>query len=112
MRQLTLPANGFQAFLSFDDTKLNYNGNLSSYSTFPLHVVQIQNANTFAGFGKLQLDGSTQPNQPCITTDSLLATLVFDVEQSAECTDTSITFRTRSRNFLSGIELYAEHPTC
>ncbi|MEK6643079.1 MAG: thrombospondin type 3 repeat-containing protein [Planctomycetota bacterium] len=93
MRQLTIPVNGFQAFLSFDDTKLNYRGNLSSYSTFPLHVFQIQNAQT--GVGLLQLDGSTQPNQPCILTSSLLATLVFDVAPGNDCMDTSITFRTQ-----------------
>jgi hypothetical protein len=93
MRQLTENANGFQAFLSFDDTKLNYQGALSSYSTFPLHIIPITLAQT--GVGQLQLDGSTNPNVPCSNVDALLATLVFTVEPGNDCMDTSITFRTQ-----------------
>jgi len=99
MRQLTADANGFQAFLSFDDVKLNYRGDLSSYSPiFPLHVFPINLAQT--GVGQLQLDGSTNPNTPCSNQDALLATLVFDVEPGNDCMETSIDFRTQG-SFVS-----------
>ncbi|RIK66854.1 MAG: hypothetical protein DCC66_12485 [Planctomycetota bacterium] len=98
MRQLTQNANGFQAFLSFDDTKLNYRGDLSSYSTFPLHIFPITLAQT--GVGQLQLDGSTLANDPCTNQDALLATLVFDVEPGNDCMETSIDFRTQG-SFVS-----------
>ena len=93
MRNLTHDATGFQAFLSFDDTVLDYRGDLSSYSAEPFseHVTPIIAA--LAGAGQLDLDGSVDDlHLDGTSDDKLLATLVFDVLQ--ECDTTLVDFRT------------------
>ncbi len=74
-------ASGFQAFLEFDDALLNYLPGSSSYtnSPFPLHITPIAAAQT--GVGMLRLDGSANFNDNGSDQDSLLATLVFQINQ-------------------------------
>lgn len=95
MRQLTQNVNGFQAFLAFDDTKLNYRGNLSCYNTAVFGQILIPITNAQTGVGQLQLQSSTIPNGAGTNADSLLATIVFDIAPGNECMSTSITFRTQ-----------------
>ncbi len=88
-------ATGFQAYLSFDDTKLNYDNTNSSYSSLPFtsHIVPIGSAQV--GVGQLNLDGSKGliGNPPGSTGDALLATLVFTADNWPECTSTVVDFR-------------------
>ncbi|MBI5762749.1 MAG: thrombospondin type 3 repeat-containing protein [Planctomycetes bacterium] len=104
MRQLTQNVNGFQAFLSFDDVKLNYRGNLSCYNTAVFGQILIPITNAQTGVGQLQLQSSTIPNGAGTNADSLLATIVFDVAPGNDCMDTSITFRTQG-SFSSELSL-------
>jgi len=78
MRDLCTPASGFQAFVSYDVSKLTYAGSLSSYMgpSFPIHIGAIDQA----ADGSLELDGSVNFGDPTVfPPDELLATLVFDV---------------------------------
>ena len=82
---------GFQAFLSFDDSLLTYEGSLSSYtmSPFGTNIQSISTAEVSAG--ELRLDGNAGLIGPVSTSaDSLLATLVFTV--SGECDPVSLAF--------------------
>ncbi len=92
MRDLAKNANGFQAFLEYDDSVLSYNGGASDYtsSPFPLHIQPIGSAEVSPG--KLNLDGSDSFGGDGTNVDSLLATLVFDV--SIDCGPTSVDFDT------------------
>lgn len=96
MRKLTQNVNGFQAFISFDDAKFDYNGAASSYTAlpFPSHLQPILSANTATGL--VRIDGATPPLNPGTNADSLLATLVFDVVGAgwAQCEDTFLSFTT------------------
>lgn len=92
MRELDSNATGFQAFLLYDDGVMTYNPTLSSYTStpFPLHLTPIGSADI--GGGSLWLDGSDNFLGPGTSDDSLLATLVFDVD--VECSVTSVDFDT------------------
>jgi hypothetical protein len=89
MRELDRSVTGFQAFVSYDDAALSYRGDLSSYSALPFgdHIQLIGSAEVAPG--EIRIDGSISPPGSGTTTDSLLATLVFDVVD--EC-DTEFTF--------------------
>ncbi len=92
MRNLAHAATGFQAFLAFDEAVLAYRGDLSSYTTTPFQDHITPPTAALVGAGELNLDGSVDAMHPDGTmADSLLATLVFDVEQ--ECDTTTIDFR-------------------
>jgi len=80
MRDLTSPATGFQAFITYDTVDLSYRGDLSSYTSdpFPLHIQGISGAEVAAG--EIRIDGSDSLGDPGESADSLLATLIFDVD--------------------------------
>jgi len=88
-------ATGFQAYLSFDDTKLDYDPINSSYSAlpFPSHIRPTSLAQV--GIGQLDFDGSKNlaGNPPGSTGDALLATLVFTADNWPECTTATVDFR-------------------
>lgn len=88
MRDLTQNATGFQAFVAYDTAKLSYRGDLSSYtnSPFPQHIQNINQADD----ALLNLDGSDVGGGTGTDADSLLATLVFDVD--VECETAQLTF--------------------
>lgn len=92
MRDLAKNASGFQAFLTYDDSVLSYNGAASSYTSdpFSLHIQSILTAEVSPG--QLNLDGSDSFGGDGTDVDSLLATLVFDVD--VECGPTSVAFDT------------------
>jgi len=92
MLNLNTQVSGFLAFLSFDADLLSYRPDLSSYTAdpFPVHVGTIGSA--LSGPGQLDLNGSAGPNDPGTTSDTLLATLKFEV--IAACEATSVDFRT------------------
>ncbi|MFO0839494.1 MAG: lamin tail domain-containing protein [Phycisphaerae bacterium] len=94
MFNLTQNVTGFQAFLQFDDGKLNYRGDLSSYTNSPflLHIGLIGSAQV--GTGQLNLNGSDVLGGIGTNATSLLATLVFEVDTWPDCASTSIGFRT------------------
>ncbi len=96
MRDLLAPATGYQAFVDFDDAILNYRGDLSAYtnSPYPGHIGLIGAAQS--GPGRLELNGFDAFNGPGTTADSLLATLVFDVDAGGECMSTAFSFATDS----------------
>jgi hypothetical protein len=89
-RNLATDASGYQAFLSFDDTALTFEGTLSSYSAAPYgtHIQPIATAEVAPG--QLRLDGSVGFGGAGGSADGLLATLVFTV--AGECQDTSVDF--------------------
>lgn len=94
MRNMRQNANGFQAFISFDDAKFNYNGAASSYTAapFPQHIQGLPTAQIATGL--LRIDGSDIPLAPGTNADSLLATLVFDVDAGGwtECGTSFLSF--------------------
>lgn len=89
-RNLASNATGFQAFLSFDDSLLTYEGAASSYSAAPYgsHIQPIGTAEVAPG--ELRLDGNSGFFGPGSDADGLLATLVFTV--NSECTPFSVDF--------------------
>jgi hypothetical protein len=85
MRNITgTNVTGFQAFVAFDTNLFDFNCGDSAYtnSPFPLHIIQMCNAEMEPGV--LYLDGSDNFNGGGTDQDALLATLVFDV--SEQCT--------------------------
>lgn len=103
MRDLSQNATGFQAFLAYDDSSLSYRGDLSSYTPapFPLHIRPTAAAEVSAG--RLRLDGSEEFGGPGGSdVDSLLVTLVFDVD--VECTSGDVAFD-HSQPFESELSL-------
>jgi hypothetical protein len=90
MRDLPTNATGFQAFLTFNEAVLTYEGGMSSYTVapFPLHVQGIAGANVAPG--EIRVDGSDNFNGSGTDVDSLLATLVFTV--GTECVAESVDF--------------------
>ena len=82
-----MPVTGYQAFLSFDETMMTYEGAASSYSPAPFeaHIQPIATANVATD--ELRLDGNTM--NPAWTGDALLATLVFTV---TECDSNTVSF--------------------
>lgn len=96
MRNLTQTVTGFQGFLQFDDAALTYRGDLSTYtnSPFGLHIRAINDAQMGLGAGELNVDGSIVLGGVGSSADSLLATLVFDVEPAGLCSLTSVGYRT------------------
>lgn len=103
MRDLPSNATGFQAFLLYDDVVLSFNSSLSSYSVAPfsLHITPMVAAEV--GGGMVWVDGSDAFNGGGTSADSLLATLVFDV--NTECGETSMEF---DETFLFDSELSFE----
>ena len=89
-RNLAGDATGFQAFLSFDDSQLTYEGTASSYSAAPYgtHIQAIAGAEVAPG--ELRLDGNAGFGGAGDDEDALLATLVFTVAN--ECSLTSVDF--------------------
>lgn len=92
MRNLTVPASGFQAFALYDTTVLNYNAALSSYTAgpFPLHIRPTALAETAPG--ELEFDGSVNFNAPGVIEDAKLVTIVFDVKEGQRCNTTGLDF--------------------
>ena len=90
MRNLTSNATGYQAFVEFDDVVLDFRADLSSYtgSPFPLHIPLA----IVSGPGSITLNGSDMLGGSGTNDDSLLATLVFDVDD--QCATTSVNFET------------------
>ncbi|MFO0873083.1 MAG: HYR domain-containing protein [Phycisphaerales bacterium] len=88
MRSLDGPATGFQAFVEFDDTLLNYRGDLTSYTAAPftLHIFSPAIAQT--GVGKLTFDGSAPFGGGGTAIDSRLVKIIFDVVD--ECATTEV----------------------
>lgn len=89
MRHLLQDTRGFQAFVQYDTAKLLYRGDLSTYTNAPFdfHVQPLSSAQTSPGH--LRLDGGAMA---ATTSDSLLATLIFDVVD--DCTTTVVSFDT------------------
>ncbi len=78
MRDLCEDVSGFQAFVSYDTSKLAYAGSLSSYSPTPfsLHIEPIDQGDD----GNLALQGSVGfGGSPAPPNDALLTTLFFNV---------------------------------
>ncbi len=102
---------GYQAFLSYDSSKLTYEGALSSYNgagPFSLHIQDIDNAGV--PIGELRLDGSVGFMDPPAAADAALATLVFTV--AAECDPTAVVFDL-SQDFDSELSFLGDPiPTC
>ncbi|MDX2199390.1 MAG: hypothetical protein SF069_10530 [Phycisphaerae bacterium] len=90
MRDLVPNATGFAAFLDYDNVQLTYRPSLSSYTLapFPLHVTGIPASEVSPG--QIRLDGSAAFASPGTNADSLLATLVFDV--NVECGPPDVIF--------------------
>jgi len=101
MRDLLDPATGYQAFVTFDATALEYKGMLSSYtsSPFPTGFDAIDMAETAPGV--LTLSRFDVFNGAGTDADSLLATLVFEVTIDGECGITSLGFDTAPASELS-----------
>lgn len=101
MRDLLDPATGYQAFMTYDTGLLTYRGDLSSYSgsPYPAHIGGIAFAESSPGV--ISLNGFEDPMAPIggTTVDSLLATLVFDVD--VDCSSTSFAFDTSPASELS-----------
>ena len=93
MRDVDQNVNGFQAFLSFDDSLLMYRPDLSSYSATPFgfHIASI--ADSDVASGAINLDGSTVIGMPPVMVDAHLATLVFEIQDGADCEATYVAFR-------------------
>jgi len=93
MRDVNQNVNGFQAFLSYDDDLLTYRTDLSGYSAAPFgfHIVNIDDSEVVPG--AINLDGSTTIGMPPVMADSLLATLVFEIQNGADCESTFVAFR-------------------
>lgn len=94
MADLNSFTTGFQAFVNYDDTKLAYEGSLSSYtsSPFSLHLSPIDQVGVMNLPGELKIDGSVGFSDLPTDEDALLATLVFTV-LTTECEPTAaVTF--------------------
>lgn len=93
MRDLTAPASGFQAFLLYDPSLLQFRSDLSTYTAAPFvsHLASIPAAEI--GAGLINLDGSSGFGGGSTSADSLLATLAFEVLVGADCETTRIQFR-------------------
>jgi hypothetical protein len=91
MRDLPQEVSGFQAFVEYDITVLDYEGDLSEYtlSPFSLHIQPLSTAEVSPG--QINLDGSVGFFDPGTTEPALLATLRFSVVE--ECAVTSVDFR-------------------
>ena len=97
MRDLVQNATGFQAFVAYDTGVLTFRGDLSTYSTdpFPNHFGGLISAAETGHPGELHVDGAAPlfgAGSDGTDADSLLATLVFDVD--VECVSTQFAFTT------------------
>lgn len=88
-RNLQQVVTGYQAFLSFDETQMTYEGAESSYAdnAFDFQIQPIATANVAPG--EIRLDSSAAPMNPGTDEDALLATLVFTVP---DCSDSALVF--------------------
>lgn len=96
MRNVVTPVTGFQAFVSFDSTKLTFVNTSGGYSgvPFPLHLRTFVPNTVLTGAGQLSLDGSQNFGGSGVVGDALLATLVFNVVPAAwaQCDSTVLEF--------------------
>ncbi|HRX83980.1 MAG TPA: cohesin domain-containing protein, partial [Phycisphaerae bacterium] len=94
MSCLEQEATGFQAFVTFDDSILQFEGATSAYTSdpFALHVQPIATAEVAPG--EINIDGSVNYTSNGTADDALLATLKFKVLAGHDGAVTSIDFRT------------------
>ncbi len=113
MRDLLDPATGFQAFVSYDDSVLTFRDDLSSYASLPFtnHIAPISEADDDMSLpaNVLSLNGFESPGGGAgaggTTSDSLLATLVFDVAMDCEATGLDFAAMPNSELSFEGVPL-------
>ena len=81
MTCLDQPVTGFNAFVAYDATLLDFIPGASSYtnSPFPIHLASPVSASIMGSTGQINLDGSIDPFGSGVEDDAVLATMCFEV---------------------------------
>lgn len=103
---------GYQAFISYDDTLLEYAPTLSSYNNVPFNTHILDDPAPGSqprrvGVGQIDMDGSVFPSSPQ-TGDHRVATLVFTLDPSGDAcafAPFQMGFRINANGFLTELSL-------